>query len=73
MKREPSYMKRVEYWDFDEPTAQGGIVTLHWGWSFEPGNRHEGVMGFDTKKEARDRIKRAFKCSCIECKNEQGR
>jgi hypothetical protein len=66
MRKQPKYMKRVEFWDFDEPDAPGGIVTLHYGWSFEPGC-HEGVRGFDTKKEARAYIKDAYRCNCKEC------
>jgi hypothetical protein len=67
MKREPKYMQRVEHWDFDEPENPGGIITLHYGWSFEP-NCHEGVCGFDTKKEARAAVKGAYKCNCQECR-----
>lgn len=70
--KQPGYMLRVEHWDFDEPEAAGGIVTLHYGWSFEHKN-HEGVMGFDTKKEARERIKEAWKCDCEECQKNKGK
>jgi len=68
LKKEPKYMKRVEHWDFDEPEAAGGIITLHYRWSFEYGC-HEGVMGFDTKKEARSAVKEAYQCKCKECKS----
>jgi hypothetical protein len=66
MKKQPKYMQRIEYWDFDEPEAPGGIITLHYGWSFEY-SCHEGVFGFDTKKEAREAVKNAYKCTCKEC------
>ena len=66
MGKKPKYMERVESWDFDEPEAPGGIITLHYGWSFE-NSCHEGVMGFDTKREAREAIKRAYPCQCPEC------
>ena len=66
--RIPKQMKnKMEYWDFDEPEAPGGIVTLHWGWSFEP-CCHEGVRGFDTRKEAISASKNAWECNCQECK-----
>jgi len=68
MARKPKYMNRVEFWDFDEPEAQGGIVTLHYGWSFEPpACGHCGVKGFDTIKEAKEAIRSAYKCDCDEC------
>ena len=60
------YMKKIEHWDFDEPEAPGGIITLHYGWSFEYGC-HEGVRGFDTKREAREAVKCAYRCTCSEC------
>ena len=66
MANQPQYMNRVEHWDFDEPESPGGFITLHYGWSFEP--THEGVRGFDTKKEAREAVKSAWRCSCDECK-----
>ena len=65
-RKEPKYMKRVEHWDFDEPEARGGIITLRFGWSFEHGS-HEGVRGFDTKKDAREAVKCSWKCNCQEC------
>ena len=63
----PKYMDRIEHWDFDEPDSPGGIITLHYGWSFEHGC-HEGVMGFDSRSEARAAVKRAWPCSCRECR-----
>lgn len=66
------YMDRVEFWDLDEPGAI--IVTLHYGWSFEPpGCGHEGVKGFDTKKDAKLAVKGAWPCECRECmENKRG-
>lgn len=65
----PKYMERVEFWDLDEPDTI--IVTLHYGWSFEPpGCGHEGVYGFDTVREAKVAIKNSYPCDCEECKFE---
>jgi hypothetical protein len=72
IRRRAKLMQRVEFWDFDEPEAKGGIVTLHYGWSFEPGC-HEGVRGFDSKREAWDAIRNAETCNCKECQeNKKG-
>lgn len=67
MARRPKYMDRVEFWDLDEPGAI--IVTLHYGWSFEP-HCHEGVKGFDTAREAKIDIRAASRCYCDECRRE---
>jgi hypothetical protein len=67
IRRRAALRKRVEFWDFDEPEAKGGIVTLHYGWSFEYGC-HEGVRGFDSLREAWEAIADASPCDCKECK-----
>ena len=59
--------KRIEFWDDERIEGNGIIVTLHYGWSFEP-NYHEGVRGFDTIKEANQAVKNSYKCNCDECK-----
>lgn len=60
--------KQVQFWDTDEPNTI--IVTLHYGYSFEPeGCGHEGVRGFDTAKEAIEAANKAYPCHCQECSN----
>ena len=60
--------KQIQFWDTDEPGAI--IVTLHYGWSFNPENcGHEGVRGFDTAAEAIRESKRAYPCHCVLCKS----
>lgn len=58
--------ERVQHWDDERKLGNSLIVTLHYGWSFDPA-MHEGVMGFDTVAEARSAIKRAGPCRCKEC------
>lgn len=67
----PSYIpkyarKRIEHWDDERGQGNSLIVTLHYGWSFEP-NAHEGVQGFDTVREAIDAVRTAHNCRCDEC------
>ena len=58
---------KIEYWDDERDIGNGIIVTLHYGWSFEY-NSHEGVVGFDTVKEAEHAVrKQTYQCNCKEC------
>ena len=59
--------KAIEHWDDERRIGNGIIVTLHYGWSFEP--THEGVRGFDTVREAREatRLKALYRCRCQQC------
>lgn len=61
------YRNRVEFWDDERKIDNGIIVTLHYGWSFEP-RYHEGVRGFDTVSEAKKAIANSFICHCPDCK-----
>ena len=60
--------KRVQHWDDERNQQNGIIVTLHYGWSFEP-FEHQSVRGFDTVTEAKKAIKfkNLFSCHCEEC------
>lgn len=58
--------RRVEYWDVDE---DGILITLNWGWSFEPGY-HEGARGFDVRREAEIAVLEACICRCEECRRQ---
>lgn len=58
--------ERVEHWDDERDIDNGIIVTLRYGWSFEP-CEHSGVKGFDTTREANSAIRSATRCECIEC------
>lgn len=60
--------KHIEHWDDERRTGNGVIVTLHYGYSFEPSS-HEGVRGFDTVREARTETRRSavYRCKCAEC------
>jgi len=60
--------KHIEHWDDERASGNGIIVTLQWGWSFEPS--HEGVCGFDTVTEARRATakKNLFRCGCTQCR-----
>lgn len=59
----------IEFWDDEREIGNGVIVTLNYGYSFEPMNEHEGVRGFDTLAEARHATakRRVFSCACVEC------
>lgn len=60
----------IEHFDVEDgPYGRGVIVTLAWGWSFEPWG-HQGVRGFDTITEARraSARKRVYPCGCDECR-----
>ncbi|HYW76262.1 MAG TPA: hypothetical protein VFA48_06510 [Gammaproteobacteria bacterium] len=60
--------KAIEHWDDERQIGNGIIVTLYFGWSFEPGE-HQGVRGFDTVREAREatRLKALYRCRCQQC------
>lgn len=60
--------KWIESWDDERAIGNSLIVTLAYGYSFDP-NSHEGVRGFDTVKEARHAtaLRRIHKCRCEEC------
>lgn len=58
--------ERIEYWDDERREGNSLIITLHYGWSFDP-IEHEGVRGFDTVSEAKDAIRNATPCLCKEC------
>lgn len=60
--------KHVEEWSDERGIGNCIIVTLHYGWSFWS-TEHLGVMGFDTVKEARSRIKleNIYACRCPDC------
>jgi hypothetical protein len=58
---------RIEYWDDERDIGNGIIVTLNYGWSFEP-NEHEAVRGFDFIKDADMAVKTSFPCDCSECR-----
>ena len=63
---------KIEYWDDERNIGNGIIVTLNWGWSFEP-NEHNGVQGFDLVKEAEHAVrKQTYPCHCEECKSNGG-
>lgn len=64
------YQQRIEFWDDERDCDNGIIVTLHYGWSFEPGE-HQGVRGFDTVREAREAVRYTYPCSCGECCRQQ--
>lgn len=64
----------IQNWDDERDSGNGIIVTLHYGWSFEPENcGHEGVRGFDTFEEARKmtEAKRLHPCACALCTEEK--
>lgn len=60
--------KHIEHWDDERDIGNGVIVTLHYGYSFEP-REHAGVRGFDTVTEAKyeSALKRVYKCNCELC------
>jgi len=58
--------KKIQFWDDERSIGNGIIVTLAWGWSFEP-MYHEGVKGFDTVKSAMLEIKSSYICRCDVC------
>jgi hypothetical protein len=60
--------RHIEHWSDERAIGNGVIVTLHWGWSFHPGE-HLGVMGFDAVTEARwvSARKRVYPCRCELC------
>jgi hypothetical protein len=66
--------KWIEEWDDARSSGNGIIVTLAYGWSFEP-NSHEGVRGFDTLKEAKEATlkKNIWPCECDLCLLERGK
>ena len=52
--------RAIEHWD-DERASDGGIVvTLHYGWSFDPKPYHEGVMIEYTDVSPEQSFKRVF-------------
>ena len=58
---------KIEHWDDERDIGNGIIVTLHYGWSVEY-NCHDGVVGFDTVKEAEHAVrKQTYQCNCKEC------
>lgn len=61
--------RQIEFFDDERDAGNGVIVTLQYGFSFEPGS-HEGVRGFDTRTAAlrRSALKRIFVCECDLCK-----
>lgn len=60
---------RVEFWDDERCYGNGIIVTLNWGWSFEP-CEHQGVRGFDLVSEAKEAVRKgAYPCACNECES----
>ena len=61
--------RAIEDWSDERRVGNGIIVTLNWGWSFDP-NIHEGVRGFDTVREAKTatRIKGLYRCQCYDCR-----
>jgi hypothetical protein len=64
--------KVVEFWDDERSLGNGIIVTLNYGFSFEP-NGHEGVRGFDTITEAKiaTRLKNVYPCDCQQCQTKR--
>ena len=62
--------RAIEHWDDERASGGGIVVTLHYGWSFDPKPYHEGVRGFDTVREAKQAtaIKHLSRCDCEECK-----
>lgn len=46
------------------PCGEGILVTLHYGWSFEP-SCHEGIRSFDTVAAI---TKHIYPCDCPECR-----
>lgn len=60
--------KHIEHFDDERAAGNGVIVTLQYGYSFEP-NCHEGVRGFDTIREARQesRASEVYRCRCDDC------
>lgn len=64
-----SNAKHIEYWDDERSIGNGVLVTLAYGWSFEP-REHAGVRGFDTITEARRESakKSIYPCACDICR-----
>jgi hypothetical protein len=63
-------MKKVMFWDDERNQGNSIIVTLKYGWRFSDDTLSPThVMGFDTIKDAKQAIRYAQKCNCIECKN----
>lgn len=60
--------RHVEHFDDERAAGNSVIVTLHYGWSFEP-HAHEGVRGFDTIREAlaASSKREIYQCRCDEC------
>jgi len=60
---------KVQYWDDERDIGNSIIVTLHYGWSFEP-SEHSGVRGFDYVKDAKEAVRKyTYPCNCEECKS----
>ncbi len=62
---------QIEHWDDERELGNGVIVTLRYGYSFEP-NEHQGVRGFDTVTEARreSALFNIHQCKCELCVSE---
>jgi hypothetical protein len=58
----------IWFWDDERAIGNSLIVTLRYGWSFDP-SESEHVRGFDTVAEARHATarKRLHQCACEEC------
>ena len=59
--------KKAWFWDDERSIGNSLIVTLKYGWCFEPETH---VMGFDTVKDAKEAVRDAKPCRCEECVEE---
>lgn len=60
------FSQRIESWDDERSSGNGIIVTLKYGFTFEPGE-HYGVKGFDSGKEAAENVAGSGHCYCDDC------
>jgi hypothetical protein len=63
----------IQHIDDERDMDNGIIVTLAYGYSFEP-RYHEGVRGFDTMREMRAATakKEIYTCGCALCVSKKG-
>lgn len=55
--------ERIECFDDERACGNGYVVTLHYGWTIDPG-KHCGVFGADSVREVHEMLKRATPCHC---------
>jgi hypothetical protein len=59
--------EKIMFWDDERNIGNSLIVTLAYGWKFAAYD-DEHVRGFDTIREAKQAVREAKPCECVDCK-----